>query len=925
MLRGKTKDRSVVNDLLQIYFNMKNIFLVSVLIITCYCCYAQENSGKFASYPLAVAEQNSLLAKWEKKTVLDSRLIDDMEHEGKWKVTSIGEMSYTQDRAKDGKQSLRFRTSMRDGAYLALPGNHGALGSQTFNITGQAGASSVVLQFDTPQDWSAYNRISFWVYVHPTSMPRQNINMAIINEGTVSTALTTARSHYINDLKPGLWNHVIFEMPHLPRNKVSSFSIKRELTGYMAGEDSVVTYDIDKLEIERVVTDQYEGWTVAPEKFSFSHVGYRPGDSKIAMVGSGAGSKFQLINQQGNVVFTGNVGSLENKNGSFHQLDFTAFKTAGVYRIRSGSLESNPFPINEDIWLQPVFKAVNFYFCERCGHDVPGIHKACHQDWQGVRGNVKKVINGGYHDAGDLSQGIWRTAMATFVMMRNLEVLTQRKDAGEMTAQLRSEIEWGLQYLLKTRFGDGYHIHWCRMRMFTDNIIGTTDDVIIQAQNLPWENFLAAAVECKAAQLLGKSNPDLANQARAAALDDWKAGADSTGNGERVSIEEASWGATSSLLLAKLTGDEKYIKQAAFYGNLIIRCQEQHFVHGIPITGYFYSNTNQRRVIHNKHTAFEEAPMIALAMLCNELPKHENWIDWYSSAVLYSEFFMKRGSQIAAPYNLLPNSVWSKTEIMEDGDEQRRAIGLQQFNDGTRLNDEYVLRTFPIWSDATFHGNTNVQLSGTWALAEAARLRNDAEGMKLAGKQLEWVLGANPFGQSLMYGVGYDFQPLFAYCLRDIVGALPVGMDSRAGDMPYWPATNSATYKEMWMEPVSRFLGAVSVYNSQNQSVTPKQETGKNVDIHTEIVQSDKGIVSVTITLKGNGKHDIEIKAFNAKGNIDSKHVNLSGNKTEKIQLELTVTDQTRPYIAVIAADDNPALRKEIVGSYNNASISARK
>ncbi|MDQ2721258.1 MAG: hypothetical protein M3Z26_16040 [Bacteroidota bacterium] len=33
----------------------------------------------------------------------------------------------------------------------------------------------------------------------------------------------------------------------------------------------------------------------------------------------------------------------------------------------------------------------------------------------------------------------------------------------------------------------------------------------------------------------------------------------------------------------------------------------------------------------------------------------------------------------------------------------------------------------------------------TWALAEASRLRNDSDGMKLVGKQLEWVLAANPF------------------------------------------------------------------------------------------------------------------------------------------------------------------------------------
>jgi hypothetical protein len=904
---------------------MKKRYLLLPLLNSCFSCFAQQLAEQDHTFPLAVKEEHSLMAAWEKKPVLDCKLVDDMEIEGKWKVTSIGQMSYTKDRAKDGKQSLRFSTSMRDTAYLALPGNKNKWGSQFFNISGQAGAAAVQLRFDTPQDWSKFNRISFWVYVHPTSLPRHNINLGIKNEGTEQTILSSARSHYANDLKPGMWNHVIFEMPHLERDKVSQFSITRELTGNNPGEDEIVTYDIDNLEIQRVETDPYEGWHVASEKFSLSHIGYRPNDAKVALVGADGGSKFELIDSQNKVVFSGIAKAVQSKNGTFKQLDFSEFKIEGIYRIRAGSLVSNPFPIHKSVWLGPITKGLNFYFCERCGYDVPGLHKACHMDWQGFRGDVKKVINGGYHDAGDLSQGIWRTSMATYAMLNNLDVLQQGNDQSDLSDKMRSEIAWGLQYLLKTRFGDGYHIHWCRMRMFTDNIIGTVDDVLIPAENLAWENFLAAAVESKAAKVFEKSDPDLASQLRAAAIDDWQAGVASRESWEEATYEEASWGATSSLLLARLTGDEKYKKQAAEFGNLITKCQEQSFVKGIPITGYFYSNTKRQQVIHNKHSAFEEAPMIALAMLCEELPANENWIQWYSSAVLYSEYFMKRGSKISAPYNLLPNSVWTKAEVMEDKDEKRRPMLLKQFNEGTRLNDEYVLRTFPIWNDNLFHGNTNIQLSGAWALAEASKLRKDPEGMKLVGKNLEWVMGTNPFGQSLMYGSGYDFAPQFAYCLKDIVGSLPVGMDSRAGDMPYWPATNSATYKEMWMEPVSRFMGAASVYSSTDQLFTTKQQSGKKLQLATETVQSANGDVMVTLTIKGTGKHNIEIKAFNAQANFDSKQLSLSAGKQEKIQLILKVADQTVPYVAVISVDQNPAFRNEIVGAYNDDSILSKK
>ncbi len=125
---------------------------------------------------------------------------------------------------------------------------------------------------------------------------------------------------------------------------------------------------------------------------------------------------------------------------------------------------------------------------------------------------------------------------------------------------------------------------------------------------------------------------------------------------------------------------------------------------------------------------------------------------------------------------------------------------LRQFNDGTPLAEGYRLRVFPIWTDNLFHGNTAVHMAGTASMASAALLRNRRATQDLVRLQLQWVLGGNPFSQSLMYGEGYDFQPLFAYCSCDLTGALPVGMDSR-NDSPYWPAENRATYKEMWVVP----------------------------------------------------------------------------------------------------------------------------
>ena len=51
-----------------------------------------------------------------------------------------------------------------------------------------------------------------------------------------------------------------------------------------------------------------------------------------------------------------------------------------------------------------IWKAINFMYSERCGTEIPGIHGRCHQDIYTTHDDKRIVVNGGYHDAGDLSR-----------------------------------------------------------------------------------------------------------------------------------------------------------------------------------------------------------------------------------------------------------------------------------------------------------------------------------------------------------------------------------------------------------------------------------------------------------------------------------------------------------------------------------------
>ena len=713
-----------------------------------------------------------MLDRWAGKPVLASRLVDDMEGEGRWVVREGNpRLEYISDNIVDGESALRQTVSLVDSTHILDPANRTSWDSFSGE---QGGMTSVALEFDEPQDWTAWNRISLWVYIHPSKNPNVSFALDLVNGNRPDATLTPSRETNV-DIPQGQWTQVLWEIDYFPRDSIRRFELCQTCTGFdpEIGEQ-YVTIDFDCLELQRVEADHYEGWDIPAGEIVFSHVGYRPGDGKVALAATGRARKFTLRDERGKAVYKGEVQRIEHKGNRFACLDFSEFRQPGTYRLRYGNTESQPFTIGKDVWQQPLKAAVNFYYHQRCGYPVEGIHGVCHQDVLGFYKDERKPVNGGWHDAGDLSQGAWRTAYACYALL----------EAGE-----REEAVWGIDWLLKTRFADGYHMSWSTVRMYTDGIVGTADDVVSPAQYVPWELFLKSAVFSKAGE-------------EQAAVEDWEAAMRSS-QWEDANYLVASWGAVASARLYERYKEERYRSAALRFGELVVRCQEQECVDGIPYAGYFYTDSRRGSILHDHHAAFNEAPMLAFKELSRVFP--EESAPWKHAARLFVDQYLKPGSGLSAPYHLLPAGIFRRAEMFKPAD-------IEQYEAGTQINAKYAIRTFPIWKDHVFHGATNFHLSQAWALAAAAALLEDREAMELVQEQLEWTLGRNPFGSSLMYGVGYNYAPDFAYCTRNIIGALPVGVDCFHDDAPFWNGTAHATAHEIWVEPVSRFVGTLAAF-----------------------------------------------------------------------------------------------------------------
>lgn len=125
--------------------------------------------------------------------------------------------------------------------------------------------------------------------------------------------------------------------------------------------------------------------------------------------------------------------------------------------------------------MTPHGSMVNFLFCERCGYPVPGKHGTCHTDLHATYNEQIIPLSGGWHDAADMSQQTLQTGEISYSL---LAMAKRAKEKGnkDLYNRLMEEALWGLDYVMRTRLGDGYRAQTWGTNLWTDGIVGTIDD-----------------------------------------------------------------------------------------------------------------------------------------------------------------------------------------------------------------------------------------------------------------------------------------------------------------------------------------------------------------------------------------------------------------------------------------------------------------
>lgn len=669
------------------------------------------------------------------------------------------------------------------------------------------------------------NRI--WFKIRPVcpGLHSPIVRVGFVNNGKIKIPDVYSREGFnaIN-LKNNEWNTCTWEIDSIAHDAIEeiSFNIHRYGKEVSTGDD--LRFELCDIRLQEVKPEVVHGWQCKEEEVVFSTTGYFTDGRKTAIANTSA-EEFEIVREASGetVAYRGQIKRIENHLGSFRVLDFSELKTEGAYRIRFGNRVSPSFIIGNDLLESTLWKLINFLYCERCGYPVPNCHGTCHQDVIAEHNGVKLAFAGGWHDAADVSQQTMQTAEILDAVIASAEKV---KDSNPMLyRRMMEEANWGLDFVLRMRFGDGYRASHAAIRRWTDNLIGNMDDCEADVHNRSFENFVFAAVEAGAGKAFQEMDRELAWKCVDAAKEDFRFAHErfqevgvegpyhllehTAGSSRSQYYAVAAWAAAR---IYKITGDSFFNDCAATYADQVVSCQEKR--DSLPMKGFFYRDEEKTHIVHFSHQARDQVFAMALAEVCGSLTEHENKALWEESLKLHGEY-LKGLQKYTAPYGMLPAGIHHISEA-EDREafhvvhpkvdyERERINYVEQLKQGIDLGGGYYIRTFPVWF--SYRGNSAIQLSMGKAASVIGTYFGDQELVDIAREQLYWTLGKNPFGQSLIYGEGNHYGQEYTALLGETVGEMPVGVQTRGNeDLPYWPQASIATYREVWTTPPGRFM-----------------------------------------------------------------------------------------------------------------------
>ena len=499
-----------------------------------------------------------------------------------------------------------------------------------------------------------------------------------------------------------------------------------------------------------------------------NHVGYIPNGSKFFLQDRAVAGPFYVIDAATrSIVYRGKSKVVHGEFGAFATGQFSNFTTEGTYVLKVGGANSEPFKIGADAYSDSIQNGIDYFSSQRCGNSTTGYHSPCHlDDGRRLDNGAHQDVTGGWHDACDVRKWVDSTIYGMVGLTRVLNYFP----TGKLADKLINEVRWGNLYFRNMQESAGYIMNYCAGddgNYFTDNTVGTSDDRPIHTEPASLRSqFHFIASQAMLVRYVQATDLAYAHGCQDAAdlCLGWMTTSQSpTGAGELAA------GVMACTQMFITTQNTHYRDLAARYGRQLIALQQ---VTG-TVTGFFYSGLHASEPYRDSTNG--NLPMLALCDLLETFPTHANAPSWQAALALHGNLLVTMSARSAL--GIVPYGFYAS------GDPG-----------GNKKSGDFWYRWFQEVSGSSFTEqfwvgiNSNLASTGI-GLSRAASLLKNKGYASLAQRQLDWIVGCNPFNASTVIGSGHSqptlyHQTLFKPATPLINGGVMNGIGGTVLDQP---------------------------------------------------------------------------------------------------------------------------------------------
>jgi hypothetical protein len=467
-----------------------------------------------------------------------------------------------------------------------------------------------------------------------------------------------------------------------------------------------------------------------------NQVGYKPSASKVAMVLSNTnlnGIRYDVFNSSNTSVLNGTIsasnkgswGDVGGANCAYtYALDFSSLSTVGSgYYIKINSYTSPAFTVSDSVYSSLADLSMQFFKVQRCGNTNPKDHGACHVAGtsssvdgkpDGVSGTID--VTGGWHDASDYIKFMSTIGHVTDVMLTTYIHHPEVFPSPGSTGGVLNEAKVGLDFI-KKMWDNTNQMLYMEVADGLDHDVENDD---LDSRSKCWPE--------KDNTIYGTSRPVHPCPA---------------GTGANL----AGKAAAALALGAKIWGDQNGPSYNAALASNYLTAAQQIYTWGKTRTGIagdadeFYVDTD-----YKDDMAWAAAELYRATGTASYLTDAKSYCD---SA---GEWYNKSDTSL----NWSRAYAWANYEVASL-DSSYKSTVINSMNNHLNVKKTYA--------DAQFWNNSSQPKWGTYEAmsnnAVEAMMYQELSGnttySNLAGQQLDFMLGKNPWGVSMLNGAGTNW------------------------------------------------------------------------------------------------------------------------------------------------------------------------